>query len=242
MAFDGDADRVVFIDEEGTLIDGDHILGFLSRYLDKQGVLLNRSVVTTTMRNEGLKRLIESLNLELHETPVGDKYVVDRLIQIRDTNNEKGKIGLGGEQAGHIILLDDEHVTGDGIRTALFVLNAYIESGNKTLAGFASGIGKTPQIIASAFVGQGKRLSSEEIRSMEHNLLAKHSGLLRVNLRYSGTEPLFRIMLEFEMLYTEKNLAGIASEIANKIQIIAGHTDGSLDILNCTRGGLIKIQ
>jgi len=242
LAFDGDADRVIFVDEEGTLIDGDHMLGFLSRYLNERGVLLERSIVTTSMRNEGLKRLVESENLELHETPVGDKHVVDKLMQLWDKSSKRGKIGLGGEQAGHIILLDEEHVTGDGIRTALFVLDAYKESGSHTLAEFAAGVQKLPQIIASAYVGNGERLDKQELQTMEANLLNSYPGLLRANLRYSGTEPLFRIMLESEKSYTEEDLAMIATEISQKVQKIANQPDGSLDILNCTRGGLLKIQ
>lgn len=241
LAFDGDADRVILVDEEGVLIDGDHMLGFLSRYLSERNILLERSVVTTSMRNEGLKRFIESANLKIHETPVGDKYVVEKLMQLRGKSARTGEIGLGGEQAGHIILLDEEHVTGDGIRTALFVLDAYRESGSRTLAEFAAGVEKLPQIIASAYVGNGQRLDKQDLRKMELDLLKSHRELLRVNLRYSGTEPLFRIMLESEKSCTERDLAMIAVEIARKIQKVANQPDGALDILNCTRGGLLKV-
>ncbi len=161
LAFDGDADRVVFVDEEGTLIDGDHILGFLARYLHQHGDLLADSVVATNMRNNGLKHFVESAGLALYETPVGDKYVSDKLLQLWAENSQPGKIGLGGEQAGHIILLDRDHVTGDGIRAALFVLHAYLESGSRTLAEFACGVGKTPQIIASAYVGNSARFGKQ---------------------------------------------------------------------------------
>ena len=242
LAFDGDADRVIFVDEEGILIDGDHMLGFLSRYLSERDRLLERSIVTTSMRNEGLKRFVEAANLTIHETPVGDKYVVDKLMQLRGDNSRAGKIGLGGEQAGHIILLDEEHVTGDGIRTALFVLDAYKESGSRTLAEFAAGVQKLPQIIASAYVGNGKRLDKQEVATMETDLLKSRPELLRANLRYSGTEPLFRIMLESEKSCTEHDLAIIAVQIAQKIQKVANQPDGSLDILNCTKGGLLKVK
>jgi len=242
VAFDGDADRVIFVDEAGVLIDGDHMLGFLSRYLRGRGLLLKDSVVTTTMRNEGLKRFVEAAKLEMHETPVGDKYVVDKLLQLRDKGSQAGRIGLGGEQAGHIILLDEGHVTGDGIRTALFVLDAYRESGSQTLAEFAAGVEKLPQIIASAYVGNGTRLDKQELASMESELLERFPGLLRANLRYSGTEPLFRIMLESEKSHTEQDLAAIAAEISRKVQETANQPGGSLDILNCTRGGLLKLQ
>jgi phosphoglucosamine mutase len=242
LAFDGDADRVVFVDEDGTLIDGDHMLGFLSRYLGQRGLLLENSVVTTTMRNEGLKRYVESANIKMYETSVGDKYVIEKLMQFWNQNAKNGMVGLGGEQAGHIVLLDEGHITGDGLRTALFVLNAFVESGSRTLAEFAAGVGKVPQIIASARVGNGERYNKDELQTMEKEMFSAHPGLLRVNLRYSGTEPLFRIMLESEKSYTEKDLAKIAVEIARKAQEYSKQPNGSIDILNCTRGGVVIIS
>jgi phosphoglucosamine mutase len=242
LAFDGDADRVVFVDEEGTLIDGDHMLGFLSRYLDQQGLLLERSIVTTSMRNEGLKLFIESRNLTLYETPVGDKYVVDKLMQLWNQSADKDKIGLGGEQAGHIILLDKEHIAGDGIRTALFVLNAYLKSQNASLAEFAAGVGKTPQIIASAYVGNGERYTKQELEAMGADILEKHPGIVRINLRYSGTEPLLRTMIESNNSHSEEELAKIAIEISHKAQKLANQLNGSIDILNCTRGGTLTVK
>jgi phosphoglucosamine mutase len=242
LAFDGDADRVVFVDEDGTLIDGDHMLGFLSRYLEKRGALLENSVVTTNMRNEGLKRYVESQNIQMYETPVGDKYVIEKLMQFWNRNAEKGKVGLGGEQAGHIILLDEGHITGDGLRTALFVMNAYIESGYKTLASFAAGVGKMPQIIASAQIGAEGRYDKQQLQAMENEALSTYPGLLRANLRYSGTEPLFRIMLESENTYTERDLAKIAIEISRKAQEFSKQPNGYIDILNCTRGGVVNMS
>jgi len=242
LAFDGDADRVVFVDEDGALIDGDHMLGFLSRYLNQRGQLLENSVVTTSMRNEGLKRFVESANIQMYETPVGDKYVIETLMQLWNQNTEKGKVGLGGEQAGHIILLDESHITGDELRTALFVLNAFMHSKSRTLAEFAAGVGKIPQIIASAHVGNGDRYSNKELQIMEQEIFSKRPGLLRANLRYSGTEPLFRIMLESENMYTEKDLAETAIEISRKVQEHSKQSNHSIDILNCTRGGIVNLM
>jgi len=162
-------------------------------------------------------------------------------MQLWNQNIQKGKVGLGGEQAGHIVLLDDEHITGDGLRTALFVLNAYVESKNNTLANFAAGVGKMPQIIASAHVGNGDRYSKHELQIMEGEVFSAYPGLLRVNLRYSGTEPLFRTMLESDYTYTEKDLAKIAVEISRKAQEYSKQPNGSIDILNCTRGGVVNI-
>jgi phosphoglucosamine mutase len=162
-------------------------------------------------------------------------------MQLWNQNTQTGKVGLGGEQAGHIVLLDDGHITGDGLRTALFVLNAYIESGNHTLAEFAAGVGKVPQIIASAHTGNGNKYNKHELQTMEEEVVSAYPGLLRVNLRYSGTEPLFRIMLESENTYTEKDLAKVAVEISHKVQEYSSQSNGSIDILNCTRGGVVSI-
>jgi phosphomannomutase len=151
-------------------------------------------------------------------------------------------VGLGGEQAGHIVLLDEEHIAGDGLRTALYVLNAFVESGCRTLAEFAAGVGKVPQIIASAHVGNGERYNKQELQTMEEGVLSTYPGLLRANLRYSGTEPLFRVMLESETSYTEKDLAKIAVEISNKAQEYSKQSNKSIDILNCTRGGVVNIN
>ena len=241
LAFDGDADRVVFVDEDGDLIDGDHILGFLSRYLDQSDALLGRSVVTTNMRNDGLKRYVESAGLNLYETPVGDKYVSDKLMQLWNENSIPGKIGLGGEQAGHIILLDKDHITGDGIRAGLFVLQAFLKSGNTTLSEFATGVGKTPQIIASAYVGHSSRFSKQQLETMQVELLEEHPWLVRVNLRYSGTEPLFRAMLESNHTRTEADLAHLAAEICDHAQKLAGQPGAEIDIVNCTRGGMLAV-
>lgn len=241
VAFDGDADRVVLIDEAGNLIDGDHMLGFLGRYLMHTGRLISNAVVTTQMRNTGLKSYLENLGILVFETSVGDKYVVEKIQELRHKNQVlPAQLGLGGEQAGHIDLINEEYTTGDGIRTALFVIQAYLESGSKSLSEFAAGVGKTPQIIASAFVGTGMRLDRNELSSLEQDIISKNAGLVRVNLRYSGTEPLFRTMIESDGSRDEIDLARIAYQISREIQNIAGVGQASIDILNCTRGGVIK--
>jgi phosphoglucosamine mutase len=242
LAFDGDADRVVFVDELGNLIDGDHMLGMLSRYFDERGQLLGRSVVTTVMRNSGLKARLEQAGIKMFETPVGDKYVTDQIFALRDAETAPGKIGLGGEQAGHILIVDDGHPTGDGIRTALFVIRVFLESGASSLASFATEVGKTPQIIASAHVGNGSRISRKELDGLEADLLAHTVGIVRANLRYSGTEPLLRVMLESDGKVDEIGLARIALGICRKAQATSGAASGHIDILNVTRGGVISVD
>jgi phosphoglucosamine mutase len=240
LAFDGDADRVVFVDEAGSLIDGDHMLGILARYFDARGQLLARSVVTTVMRNSGLKAHLERAGMRMIETPVGDKYVTDKIFELRAAGPAQDKIGLGGEQAGHILIVDDGHPTGDGVRTALFVMRVFLESGAASLASFAAEVGKTPQIIASAHVGNGPRLSRSELDAMEAATLAI-PGIIRVNLRYSGTEPLLRAMLESDGSVSEEVLGRIALERCRKAQSVSGLADGEVDILNVTSGGVIRI-
>ncbi len=240
LAFDGDADRVVFVDENGQLIDGDHMLGFLARYLERTGRLIGQTVVTTTMRNHGLKSFLEKSGIQVFETPVGDKYVVEKLVELRQQSPDQESFCLGGEQAGHIDILNNEFTTGDGIRTALFVMRAFIESGLPVLSQFAAGVGKTPQIIASAYVGAGRRYDRNRLAEMEALLHQDYPGLQRVNLRYSGTEPLLRAMLEANESMTELELARAAWIICRSAQQAAGVENGSIDILNCTNGGVIR--
>jgi phosphoglucosamine mutase len=241
LAFDGDADRVVFVDENGSLIDGDHMLGMLSHYFDRRGELLARSVVTTVMRNSGLKKRLAESGIGMYETPVGDRYVADKIFELRDADPVDGRIGLGGEQAGHILIVDRDHPTGDGIRTALYVIRAFLESGAGSLAEFADEVGKTPQIIASAHVGSGPRMSRQELDDLEAKTMAI-PGIIRANLRYSGTEPLLRAMLESDGSIGEEGLAWIALEICRRGQERAGGPITKVDILNVTCGGVIDLE
>ncbi|MEI7990145.1 MAG: phosphoglucosamine mutase [Chloroflexota bacterium] len=242
LAFDGDADRVVLVDNEGNLIDGDYVLGMLARYLSDRQQLLAQSVVTTTMRNTGLKTYLGNLGVSLYETPVGDKYVVEKLYEIQKTDTRQGVIGLGGEQSGHIILVDKDHATGDGIRSALYVIRAFLESKEKTMAAFAATIGKTPQIIASAYVGHNDRLDKNALNMLKIETQKQYPSLIEISLRYSGTEPLFRVMLESDNGIDENGLAAIAAKICQRIQSVAGCVGAEIDILNCTRGGILTVE
>jgi phosphoglucosamine mutase len=242
LAFDGDADRVVFVDEKGSLIDGDHMIGMLANYFHNQNRLLGGAVVTTVMRNSGLKNRLEQSGIEMFETPVGDKYVTEKLMALRAENGYSGmSVGVGGEQSGHIIILDNAHLTGDGLRTALYVMRVFLETGARSMADFAESIGKTPQIIASAFVGQGQRIDKEELKRVEAQFLSSQPGLVRLNLRYSGTEPLFRVMLESDGSLNEEELAQIAVALCRHAQECSGAIGGEIDILNSTHGGLIVL-
>jgi phosphoglucosamine mutase len=240
IAFDGDADRVVFVNNLGELIDGDHILGLLAGYLSKKGVLLDNSVVATIMRNEGLSIYMESLGLKLIETPVGDKYVVQALKNISKNSDGNNKIGLGGEQAGHVILMNQNFTTGDGIRTALHVMRAFIETGKKSFADFSSLFQKTPQVISSAYVGGGERFDREDLDRMQEQELSINKELSRLVLRYSGTEPIFRVMIESNYSMAINDLAQISVKFCMRAQEYAGVPGGKIDILNCQSGGQIE--
>jgi phosphomannomutase len=106
------------------------------------------------------------------------------------------------------------------------------------MAQFATGIGKTPQVIASAFVGNGKRFNREALDVLESELLTDTVGLIRINLRYSGTEPLFRAMLESDDRLLEEALISMATRVCRQAQALSGIEDGMLEVLNCTRGGV----
>ncbi|MFM8321508.1 MAG: phosphoglucosamine mutase [Chloroflexota bacterium] len=241
LAFDGDADRVVFVDQAGDLIDGDHMLGFLARYFDARGRLLGRSVVTTVMRNSGLKQRLEQDGIRMYETPVGDKYVTDQIFALKAADPRPEQVGIGGEQAGHILVVDSDHPTGDGLRTALYVMRAFIESGAATLGQFAAGVGKTPQIIASAYVGRGPRMDKAALAELEAETAAV-PGIVRANLRYSGTEPRFRAMLEADASLNERDLARVAVTVCRRLQALAGVGEAEIDILNATRGGVLEVE
>jgi phosphoglucosamine mutase len=168
--------------------------------------------------------------------------VAEKLVALRQQDDTTNKFGLGGEQAGHIDILNDEFTTGDGIRTALYVMKTFKESGSDSLASFAAGIRKTPQIIASAYVGNGARYEKAHLSDIERQLQLRMPELMRVNIRYSGTEPLLRIMMEADREMTEMELAQVAWGIGRQAQQLAGVTDGTIDILNCSKGGILSPQ
>ena len=242
LAFDGDADRVVFVDERGSLIDGDHMLGMLARYFDARGQLLGRSVVTTVMRNSGLKAHLEDAGIQMHETPVGDKYVTDKIFELRAVQNHKQAVGVGGEQAGHVLIVDNDHPTGDGLRTALYVIRALFDSDVVSLAEFGAAVGKTPQIIASAYVGRGPRMERAALEQIVAAEMAQAPGITRFNLRYSGTEPQIRAMLESDGSLSEAALAQVAVGVCRRAQEYAGVGAAEVDILNTTRGGVLSVD
>jgi len=188
VAFDGDADRAIFSSASGKLVDGDGVLLITGRYLKKHGQLKGDTIVSTTMANLGLERALENDGLKLTRTAVGDRYVLEEMLRIG--------ANLGGEQSGHILFLDDA-TTGDGMLTALKV--ASIVSTQGPLDTLVADLKIYPQKIVNVKVQSKPALDSlPEVT----RLLAEADKLLgnkgRVVLRYSGTEPLARVMVEAE--------------------------------------------
>ncbi len=241
IVFDGDADRVIFVDETGNLVDGDHMLAILADYFKAQGWLLGNTVVSTAMRNGALVNYFAERGIHFIETPVGDKHVMAELQDMMAAEHKPDQIGLGGEQSGHIILMDGAHATGDGIRSALYLIRAYLASGAESLAALAESIHKYPQVIASARVAEKIDLDTlADVQALEAAIRADLAGLIRLNLRYSGTEPKVRLMMEADSRHTEEELAAKAFALCEAVQESTGTPDGSfLEVLNVTHGGLV---
>lgn len=203
FAFDGDADRLICIDETGTVRDGDFFLAAMARYMKKKKKLKNNILVTTIMANLGLVEAMKREKIKTVMSKVGDRYVLEDMI--------KYKASLGGEQSGHFIFRDILG-TGDGLLSAIQILAA-INNENKVFSEFFQGIEKLPQILINKKVPEKKPLeqlpdSLKLIRSYEEKL--GNDG--RVNVRYSGTEKLLRVMVEGKNLSEIKKIAKHISE------------------------------
>lgn len=186
IAFDGDGDRVIMVDELGEVLDGDEILFIIARRRQQQGVLRG-PVVGTLMSNFGLEMAFRSLSVEFHRAKVGDRYVLELL-------REHDGI-VGGESSGHIICLD-RTTTGDGIVSALQVLETMVETG-LTLAELKRGMSKLPQHMINVPIARGSDvLSSPYIRQALQEVETELANEGRVLLRPSGTEPVIRVMVE----------------------------------------------
>jgi phosphoglucosamine mutase len=206
VAFDGDADRALFVDEKDGFVDGDATLWVLANHLRSHGQLKDDTVVATVMSNIGLEIAFRAVGIKLVRTDVGDKYVLDELLS-------RG-VSLGGEQSGHIIL-PALSLAGDGMITALCLLRALRESG-QTLTAATAGFQQYPQILVNVRVREKVPLDQipavdAAVRGVEERL--SHKG--RLLLRYSGTEPLARVMIEGENQF---EIEDYASRIAEAIK------------------------
>jgi phosphoglucosamine mutase len=189
VAFDGDADRSLFVDENGNFVDGDAVLWIMAQHLQANGELNNNVIVATVMSNLGLEVALNSRNIKLLRTSVGDKYVLQELL---DTNSS-----VGGEQSGHIIF-PNKSLVGDGMFTTLYLLEA-LKSNKKTLSEMIKGFTQFPQILVNVKVRE--KLPFEEVAEINQaakEVEAELGEKGRLLLRYSGTENLARVMIEGE--------------------------------------------
>ncbi|MFL6350701.1 MAG: phosphoglucosamine mutase [Bryobacteraceae bacterium] len=189
IAFDGDADRVLFVSANGRIVDGDAVLFLAGSALKRAGRLAGNLVVATVMSNLGLEKVLEAYDIRMLRTPVGDKYVLEEMLK-------RGAV-LGGEQSGHVIFLEYA-TTGDGLLTALRVLEVIRDSG-QPLDDLASEIKTFPQKLVNVRVKNKRSLS--ELHTVQAEIQAaerEFAGSGRVVVRFSGTEPLARVMVEAE--------------------------------------------
>jgi phosphoglucosamine mutase len=213
VSFDGDADRVLFADSDGNVVNGDAILLLAARSMQQAGALSGNLVVATTMSNMGLEIALRASGIRLLRAPVGDKYVLEEM--------QRSGAALGGEQSGHIIFRDADATTGDGLLTALRVLAKLARSG-RSLRELAGDLKVFPQIIKNVPVREKKPLEQlpEVAKAIEHaeGLLG---GAGRLVVRYSGTESLARVMVEAE---NEEQVQQIAGSVATAIQKALGQS------------------
>ena len=189
LAFDGDADRLLAVDENGTIIDGDQIMAIVGTHMRDQGKMKKDTIVATVMSNLGFFKMGEREHLQMEQTKVGDRYVLERMREIGAS--------LGGEQSGHVIFLD-ENTTGDGLLSALHLLEVMVDTG-KPLSELAKVMTVMPQALVNAKVPNHKKekyMEYPEIAGAIDELNRKFAGEGRVLIRPSGTEPKVRVMIE----------------------------------------------
>ncbi|HZG32733.1 MAG TPA: phosphoglucosamine mutase, partial [Sphingopyxis sp.] len=186
IALDGDADRLIVVDEAGTIVDGDQIMALIGASWARQGKLKGGGVVATVMSNLGLERFLEGQGLTLERTKVGDRYVLERM--------KSGGFNVGGEQSGHMIL-SDHATTGDGTLAALQVLAELVASG-KPASELLHQFDAVPQLLKNVRFAGGAPLDDAVVKAAIAEGEAELAGRGRLVIRASGTEPLIRVMAE----------------------------------------------
>lgn len=210
LAFDGDADRCLFVDRTGQLVDGDATLFLLAKHFDEKNKLAPRCVVATVMSNLGLELALRKRDIALHRTPVGDRYVLEELLKVGGA--------LGGEQSGHIIL-PQQSLAGDGMITALNVIRVLVES-ETSLRDAVADFVKCPQILVNIRVRE--KIPFEKlpgVAAVAREVERHFDGSGRLLLRYSGTENLARVMIEGE---NERDVTTQAYRLADAIKAEIG--------------------
>lgn len=209
FAFDGDADRLIAIDEDGAVVNGDVIMAIFAEWQKERGKLKNNTVVVTVMSNLGFRLAMQRLGVEVVETRVGDRYVLDAMRESRAV--------VGGEQSGHVLL--EDRTTGDGLRTALRLMEVMASTGRE-LRDLRTVMEELPQVLHNVAVGdksglEGNAAINAAIDEAERSL----GGRGRILVRPSGTEPLVRVMVEAP---SEGEAAGVATAIADAVRAELG--------------------
>jgi phosphoglucosamine mutase len=206
VAFDGDGDRAIFIDEDGKVVNGDAVLLMCARQLQREGRLKGNAIVATVMSNIGLELALKELGIGLVRCAVGDKYVMEEMLA--------RNLSLGGEQSGHIIFAD-YLFTGDGLCTALNVLRTIALTG-RTLGELAADLVTYPQVLLNVRVRDKVDLASVPgVAAVLNDVQSRVANDGRLLVRYSGTEPLLRVMLEGKR---EEDIRGWAQEIVDAVK------------------------
>src|SRR5690606_1114408 len=205
IALDGDADRVVIVDEKGQLVDGDQLMAVIAESWSKAGRLAGGGLVATVMSNLGLERYLEALGLSLTRTPVGDRYVVEHM--------RRHGFNVGGEQSGHIVL-SDFTTTGDGLIAALQVLAAVVTSG-RPVSEVCRRFEPLPQVLQNVRYANGMPLDDERVKEAIAEAKSRLGTAGRLVIRPSGTEPVIRVMAEGE---DEKLISSVVGEIAEAVR------------------------
>ncbi len=211
VTFDGDADRALFCDSQGHVVNGDAVLLVTARDMQARGTLIGNTVVATTMSNMGLEIALKRAGIALLRARVGDKYVLEEMLKTGAT--------LGGEQSGHIIFRDGDATTGDGLVTALRVMEIMARTG-RSLANLVADLKVFPQTIQNVRVRE--KVPFSQVPAVKHAIEAAEqelNGNGRVVVRYSGTEALARVMIEAE---SERKMRALVETIANAIQSSLG--------------------
>lgn len=207
IALDGDADRVILVDDKGEVVDGDQVMAILALALKEQNKLSRDTLVATPMSNMGLEIALNGVGVKVEYAPIGDRFIVDRM--------RREGFNLGGEQSGHIIFLDSAN-TGDGIVASLYLLATMIRK-EKPLSELRKIMTCFPQVLKNVQIKKKMPLSeSKEISGVIHDIEASLGARGRVLVRYSGTEPLCRIMVEGESLDQIERYADDICRVINK--------------------------
>ena len=210
LAFDGDGDRIIAVDENGEIVDGDKIMFILAQSLKEKGQLKDNTVVSTVMSNLGFYKAIEANGMKSDKTKVGDRYVVAEMRQ--------GGYSLGGEQTGHIVMMD-YNTTGDGLLTGIH-LAAIIKESGKKLSELAAQVETFPQELVNVRVNDKHNVTNNEaVKEIMNDVEDRMAGNGRILVRASGTEPLVRVMVEAE---TEELAAQYSKEIAKVVEAEMG--------------------